>query len=382
MSAATISANPSLPPPYFTKMWQDHIMVPSTDQNSEAPQTPVEAPTGAPPAAQPALRQRTIAPWKRLVIGLTALLAAFVLWEVATSFIAYTGDAYVRSDLIVIAPQVTGRISEVAVTDNQFVHKGDLLGRIDPEPFRLEVNAAQETLRAAVATAAADTESVSAAQDDLQAAQATLTDAQQTQQRNTVLSRQGYLSNQTLDTTTAALTLAQAAVDARHTAVARAHAVLAADNAEVAHAKAELDLAKWRLGQTMLHAPADGTINNLTLRAGDTAYANTPLIGIVAADDWRIIANFKQSYLASFHPGDTAWVFLDAHPWHVYRARIRGIARGIARQRDDTGLLPYVAPTTDWIRLQHRFPVTLDLVEPPPGLMLFMGADARCIIFP
>ena len=124
----------------------------------------------------------------------------------------------------------------------------------------------------------------------------------------------------------------------------------------------------------------DGTINNLTLRIGDTAHANDPVIGIIAANNWRVIANYKQSYLTSLRPGGTAWIWLDADPWHIYRAHIRSIGRGISRQRGDTGLLPYIPPTTDWIRLQHRFPVTLDLVHPPPEM--FMGADARCLIFP
>ena len=60
----------------------------------------------------------------------------------------------------------------------------------------------------------------------------------------------------------------------------------------------------------------------------------------------------------------------------------QGIAAGISRSSDPPGLLPYVPPTTDWIRLQRRFPVTLTLAEPPPDLRLFMGADARVVIFP
>ena len=106
------------------------------------------------------------------------------------------------------------------------------------------------------------------------------------------------------------------------------------------------------------------------------------MIGIVDANAFRIIANYKQSYIRAFQVGGTAWVWLDSHPWHFYRARIAGIARGISRTQTEDGLLPYVAPTTDWIRLQRRFPVTLTLVAPPPDNLLFMGADARVIIFP
>jgi membrane fusion protein, multidrug efflux system len=75
-------------------------------------------------------------------------------------------------------------------------------------------------------------------------------------------------------------------------------------------------------------------------------------------------------------------VWLEAHPWHFYRARVAGIGRAISRAPGERSLLPYVAPTTDWIRLQRRFPVTIDLVDPPDDLTLYSGADARTLIFP
>jgi multidrug efflux system membrane fusion protein len=83
-----------------------------------------------------------------------------------------------------------------------------------------------------------------------------------------------------------------------------------------------------------------------------------------------------------FKIGGDAWVWVDSEPWQLHRARIAGIARGISRDEGADKLLPYVAPTTDWIRLQRRFPVTLTLVDPPHDLILFMGADARVVIFP
>ena len=106
------------------------------------------------------------------------------------------------------------------------------------------------------------------------------------------------------------------------------------------------------------------------------------MIGIVDADAWRIMANYKQYYVRSFEVGGTAWVWLDSAPWHFHRARITGIARGFSRDPQAPMLLPYVAPTTDWIRLQRRIPVTIVLDDPPPDGKLYMGADARTVIFP
>jgi membrane fusion protein, multidrug efflux system len=306
----------------------------------------------------------------------------FAAWQISKSFCAYTADAYVRADLVALAPQITGHIIEVAVTDNQEVDRGDLLVKIDPEPFQLAVDSSQATLLETNADAGAASDSIAAAQDDLDAATAILQNAASTESRAASLGQAGFASRQTEDNALSALRDAQAAVAAKRALLDHARAQLAAKQAAVAVARAELKSAKWGLARTTIRSPTDGTVNNLSLQIGDTAQADTPLIGIIASHSWRLIANYKQSYLPALHPGQAAWVWLDSHPWHLYRGRIAGIGRGISRQQGDNGLLPYVAPTTDWIRLQHRFPVTIDLVNPPAGLTLYMGADARCLIFP
>jgi len=347
----------------------------------QAPDHPAIAATPAVSMPMPAA-PAPMPTWLRLLIGTLVLLALFGGWETLTSFVAFTDDAYVRSDLAAIAPQVTGPIVAVAVQDDQPVHRGDLLAQIDPTPFRLDVEAAQAVLTAAKAQAQAGEDAVTGATDNLRAALAAQTESQQTQGRALALAREGYASPQSLDTDIAAYDSAAAGVAAAHAAISRAQTLAAAQQAAILQATAQLQIAQWKLQQTTLLAPLDGTVNNLTLQVGDTATAGKPLIGIVAAHAWRIIANYKQGYLGQLHPGGTAWIWLDTHPWQLYRARIRGIGRGISRQPGDTGLLPYVTPTTDWIRLQHRFPVTLDLVNPPPDLTYYMGADASCVVFP
>jgi multidrug efflux system membrane fusion protein len=319
---------------------------------------------------------------RRLALVAGGLLGAFVAWEVLTSFVAYTDDAYVRSDLVAVAPQVTGHIVAVHVHDNQTVRRGDLLVSIDPVPFQLVTAERQGQIREADAQAAGDRDAAALAKDRYDAATAALQYAETTQQRTATLTADSYVSRQELDTANEALRKAKADRDAAQAAIARAQETLAMHEAVIARAQAELGTAEWQLSRTQVRAPVDGTVNNLTIRMGDTARADVPLIGVVDASAWRIIANYKQSYIRRFHTGGTAWVWLDAHPWHLYRARIQGVARAISRTPDAPALLPYVAPTTDWIRLQRRFPVTLVLVDPPPELTLYMGADARSLIFP
>jgi multidrug efflux system membrane fusion protein len=332
-------------------------------------------------APAPPRPRRVLPSWARLIIGIFVLFAVFIAWETLTGFVAFTDDAYVRSDLVAIAPQVSGPIIEVAVQDNQPVRRGDLLARIDPTPFQLGVDAATAALAQAEAQAKADQDAVTEAKDNLNAVLAALTNAQARQGRALALAHEGYASAQSVDTAVAGYSSTAADVAASRAAIGRAQTLLAVQQAAIAQASARLKTAQWQLQQTAIYASLDGTVNNLTLQPGDTATTGKPIIGIVDAHDWRIIANYKQSYLSQLHPGETAWVRLDTHPWRLYRARIRGIARGIARDPGDLGLLPYVAPTTDWIRLQHRFPVTIDLVNPPADLTFYMGADASCLVF-
>jgi membrane fusion protein, multidrug efflux system len=324
----------------------------------------------------------TLSTRRRLLLTAGAILLLFVVWEVVTSIVAYTDDAYVRSDLVAFSPQVTGHVVTVHVKDDQPVRRGDLLVSIDPVPFQFAIDARRAALASANAQAQADHDTIAAAQDALAAAVAARDLADVNQRRTARLVTDATVSREALDTANEALRKASADAEAAQAMVARAQRLLALHEADIARAQAELATAEWQLARTQLYAPVDGTINNLTVREGDTARADEPLIGIVDENAFRIVANYKQSYIRRFQIGATAWVWLDSHPWHLYRARITGVARGISRSPTPDRLLPYVAPTTDWIRLQRRFPVTLTLVDEPPGNLLFMGADARVVIFP
>lgn len=319
---------------------------------------------------------------RRIAITCAAVVGIFVLYEIASSFVAYTADAYVKSDLVAVAPQVTGRITAVAVTDNQTVAQGDLLAKIDPLPFQLVADQHRAEVAEAQAQVAADRDTIASLQATLTAATAAAQYAQQTRSRMTALASADDASRADLQKAQDELRQADAAVASGRAEISRAQATAAMHQAAQTRAGAELATAEWQLGRTTLIAPTSGTVTNLTVRVGDTAQTDVPLIGIVDAHAWRIIANFKQSFISGFTPGNTAWIWLDSEPWHLHRARVAGVARGISRDPVAERLLPYVPPSTDWIRLQRRFPVTLTLVDPPADLTLYMGADARVLILP
>ena len=337
---------------------------------------PAEAPPADAPPPKPPPH------WHRVAVVLGTIVALVVAYQVVTSFVAYTDDAYVRSDLIAVAPEVTGRIVGVHIVDNQDVKSGDRLVSLDPVPFVLAVNQRKAELAEAKAGLQAAHDELATAQATLEQATSAQTYALQNQRRLNDLVRSSDAPRAELDKANDDLRRADAEMIISRSVIAKAQSAIAARQAAVDRAAAELEIAEWQRTRTEIVAPSAGSIVNLTVRAGDTATAQVPLIGIVDAGSWRIVANYKQSYVRSFEVGGTAWVWLDTQPWHFHRARIAGIARGISREPGQEKLLPYVAPSTDWIRLQRRIPVMITLDDPPPDHRLYMGADARTVIFP
>ncbi|MEA2811718.1 MAG: rane fusion protein multidrug efflux system [Rhodospirillaceae bacterium] len=367
------AAAPAEPPP----------VAPAAPRPVDPP--PVEPPpvaADAPPTAVAALAPVARSRLRRLVTVGGTLLILFILWETFTYFVAYTDDAYVRSDLVAVAPEVTGPIIALYIVDNQQIKKGDKLFTIDPVPFQLEVNQRQAQIEEQTALVKVAQEELATARAALEAATSSHTYAVEQQARYAVLAAENNAPRAELDRANNELRRATAEMTISQVAIAKALTSINVHQAALDVAKADKATAEWKLSRTDVVSPTDGTINNLTVRIGDTATVSIPNIGIVDANAWRIIANYKQYYIRSFEVGETAWVWLDSAPWKFHRARITGIARGISRDTQMPMLLPYVAPTTDWIRLQRRIPVTIVLVDPPPDARLYMGADARTVIFP
>ncbi|HEY3908426.1 MAG TPA: HlyD family secretion protein [Stellaceae bacterium] len=339
------------------------------------PRAAPDAPTRDPKVVAAARYRR------RVLLVLAAIAAAAGLYWGSSYLFAYTDDAYLTSDLVAVAPQITGRIVTVPITDNETVKQGMLLAAIDPQPFRLALAEQQARRVEAEAQLAVDHDLVKSAKAAREEAAAKERMANDNLRRARPVAAAGFVSRQALEDAATQQQEAAAALAGAEDVVVKARQTETLHEATVKAITAQIAYLQWQLDQTRLLAPVDGTITNLTLRVGDQAVANQPLIGLVDAHAWRILANYKESVIRHIQIGHTAWVWLDTYPWHVHRAVIQGIARGISRAPTPNTLLPYVAPTTDWIRLERRFPVTLVLRDPDPEITLHMGSDARTLIF-
>jgi membrane fusion protein, multidrug efflux system len=216
---------------------------------------------------------------------------------------------------------------------------------------------------------------------ELDAAKAAVTLAQHDYERSATLVKDQTVSQEIMDRATDER---QKALDAVANVEARVRVnagAMATALADVDVAKAQLALVRYNLSCTHIVAPVSGYVTNLSLRPGAYARAGEPIIGLIDDTQWRVVANFKEYVASRLKPGMRAWIWLDSHPWQFFSARVVGVGRGISREQDRGRLLPYVAPTTDWIRLARRMQVTL-VLEPKPDVPLFMGADARVLLFP
>ncbi len=314
------------------------------------------------------------------VVVLLAAVMAYVVWH-KYMLSPWTRDARLRAEVVRIAPDVSGRVTEVAVHDNQLVKKGDLLYVIDPERYQLAVARAEADLAAAQAAARAAGASISAAAAGANASQAEFLMRQEQAQRRAQLD--GVVSRESQADARAAAQAAQAnwrqaQASASAAGAHRQQASAALQQAQVALAQAQLELER-----TQVRASTDGTITNLDVRIGDFASAGTPRMALVANEGMWVYGYFEETKLPRIRPGDPVDIRLMAGGVHL-RGKVEGIATGVADAAGPTGqnLLAQVEPTFNWVRLAQRVPVrvSIDPASVPQDAVLSAGMSATLVV--
>ncbi len=350
--------------------------------------------------ASPSVKSRRLSP-KRLLLG-AALLGVITggidygyHWWTVGRFFASTDDAYVGGDVTVMAPRVAGLITELPVTDNQPVHAGDLLLRIDDRTYRAELARAEANVAAQEATLAnIDAtrrlqQAVSAgARADLDAATAETARTKLDYDRYKALSTDQYASAQRfqqadadLKKASAGVAKAQAAVDAAQ----RQFAVIDTQKLQTAAAldtaRAERDVARLNLNYTELRAPFDGVVGNRSARLGSYASVGAGLISLVPARGLWVDANFKENQLATMHPGQAVTVEADVLPGETFTGHVASLAPATGAQ---FSVLPAENATGNFTKIVQRVPVRVvldgdaaELGRLRPGLSVTAAVDER-----
>ena len=311
-----------------------------------------------------------------------AFILILLLWFSFTHLMLYSNDAYVNTNFISISPQISGRLSAVYVKNNQQVKAGDPLFEIDPTPFQLILNQDQANLAQSMASRAATVVQLANLKQQWVVADRTVQLAQNTLSRYQALLKQQVVSKQNYDDQDTAYQNAKAQQLSLRTQVFAAMELLKVESARIQSDQSALDLAAYNLSLTKVSAPQDGYINNLYVYPGLEVSANQVLFGLVAHQDLQVIANYKEAALSEVRPGQHVWVLLSSHPWHIYHGTIVSFGRAVARDATpNNAALPYISPTTDWIRYPYRFPITIDVKNVDSDTPIAMGADARTIIW-
>jgi multidrug resistance efflux pump len=260
---------------------------------------------------------RRFAPTALMV--LLALWAGYKLWDYYMDA-PWTRDGHVRADVVPVAPDVSGFVAEVLVKDNQQVHRGDVLFRIDRARYEIalkQAEAVQDGKRAMLDNANADLKRYSA------------------------LTPGVVVSTQRMDQVTATQGSAQAAYD---------------------QAVADVALAKLNLERSEVRAAVNGIVTNMELRPGTYLTPGKGVMALLDSDTLHVQGYFEETKLQRIHLGDAVNVqLMGSH--HTLRGRVESIAAGIEDRDRSNGqtLLANVNPTFNWVRLAQRVPVRIAL---------------------
>jgi multidrug resistance efflux pump len=279
--------------------------------------------------------------WVRTSGRVAVTIAVLVGWRMWVHYELepWTRDGRVRADIVQVAPDISGLVTEVAVGDNQPVRRGQLLFVLDRPRYQL-------ALARAEATVASD--------------QATLAETAREARRDAALRE---LVSQ----------------EAKEQARARADQARAA----LAQAVAARDEARLNLARTTVVAPVDGILSSVTLRPGAYLPAGRAALAIIDQASLRVDGYFEETKLPRIRIGDRASVKIMGQSGMLY-GHVESIAPAIAdRERSESSdLLPNVNPTFSWVRLAQRIPVRIVLDRVPPDVRLIAGRTATVSILP
>jgi multidrug resistance efflux pump len=324
------------------------------------------------PAAQPEVHHWSPPPLRIGVIVMIVVLAlaavvgvlyAFGFWPFAGG-VEITDDAYVRGRTTVIAPQVSGYVVQVSVSDYASVRPGEVLARIDDSTYRAKVDQARATLQAAEAALANSHQASATGVANLLGDNATLARAKADLARADTLVKDGSVSVREQDQARAALAQALAQSEVARQAIRSVEVGRNGLAAQVAAAQAALNAAQIDLDHTVIRAPEAGQVGEVGVRLGQYVTNGTQLMSLVPGERW-VIANYKEAQTAHLQPGAAATFRVDA----LGDAQLRGHVEQLSPAAgSEFSVLKPDNATGNFVKVPQRIGVRLSI---DPGQAMF-----------
>jgi multidrug resistance efflux pump len=317
-----------------------------------------------------------------ILLVIAALVAYYVLSDRYTPF---TTDAYVQAYVVQVAPRVEGQVVQVCVQENQAVHKGELLFKIDRRPFEHRV-ALLEARRVEAVQQVAQLESeLSAARAEDARLVAEEAYARVVHEQEKEIFKQEATTDRKYVEAVQKAKAAQAALDRSRAQVRKAEQALAArigaEHALVAEVQAQLAEAQLNLEWTRVHAPCDGLITDLQLREGAYTSIGRAVMTLIETSRWLVVANFRENALVRLREGQPAKVALRSFPGRLMDARVVSVGWGVSQgQGAPSGQLPDVKVPGSWIPPAQRFQVRLTL-DDSESLPLRVGMTGSVVVY-
>lgn len=319
-----------------------------------------------------------------LMLSLPVLLLALgAWWWLSSGTSVSTDNAYVQQDKVSISSEIGGRIVAVGVRENQRVAAGDLLFRIDPEPFRIAIHQAEAQIAQAEANVTIMSTAADTTQVDIATAERAVSFARAAADRERALMARGFNTRARVDEAENALSEAQGRLSDARAAAVRARAQLATGriapgvNPGILAGQARREEARYNLARTEVRAPIGGMISQADrLQVGQTMVAGLPALTIVASQNTWIEANFKETDLDHMRVGQRATIHLDAYPDLALTGRVVSIGAGTG---SEFSVLPAQNATGNWVKVTQRVPVRI-AIDGTPSRPLLAGLSAEVTV--
>ncbi|MCZ4252329.1 HlyD family secretion protein [Pseudoalteromonas sp. B5MOD-1] len=318
-------------------------------------------------------------------ISLAGFIVLFLYFVIADLYMPVTPQARVYHPVVQVTPQVSGRVTDVLVTNNQAVEKQQALFKINDEPFELAVQQAELAYDDAKLQNQRLDSSVKAIEAQLAAAQAKLHEQTLLFERGESLLKKRSISEQEYETINANYQSSKAnvaAIEAQLSEAKLARGKIGDDNLALRHAQNQLEQAKLNLSYTTVTADTDGKTANLQVTPGTYANKGQPLMAIVA-NKADLVADFREKSLAHVQIGSTAKVSFDALPGKVFTGKIVSFEAGVSDgQLNANGLLSATESSNRWVRDAQRQRIHIKLDEHQMLAKFPSGARATVQLLP